>query len=116
MQTVDFVGTVSRATMRYEDLIPAFLTVLSSYWPERAVEIEAEYAEDDWPHGSGLILDEPFSDAQEELSPWLLEDLADALSEIAPEDYYFGSSKGDGSDFGFWPITEASADMDADEY
>ena len=110
---IDFTGTVSRATLRYEDLIPAFLTVLSSYWPEKAAEIEAGYAEDGWPHGSGLILDEPFSDAQEELSPWLLEDLADALSEIAPEDYYFGTSEGDGSDIGFWPITEVETETEA---
>jgi len=101
---VDFTGTVSRATLRYEDLIPAFMEVLQSHWPEKAEEIEDSYAEDEWPHGSGLVLSEPFNDTQEELSPWLLEDLADALAEIAPEGYYFGSNEGDSSDIGFWRI------------
>ena len=104
---MDFTGTVIRATLRGEDLIPAFMEALVGCWPERVAEIEAEYAEDGWPHGSGLVLDEPFDEVQNTLVPWLLEDLANALDEIAPEGHYFGVNEGDGSDFGFWPITEA---------
>lgn len=103
MKRIDFTGTVSRASMREEDLIPSFFSVLDEYWPERAVEIEEDYAAEGWPHGSGLILDEPFSDVQRELAPWLTVELFEALEEIAPEGHYFGCSEGDGSDYGFWP-------------
>lgn len=40
-------------------------------------------------------------------SYWIVnESLPDALSQLAPEGYYFGTSDGDGSDIGFWPMPE----------
>ena len=103
-QQVDFSGTVIQATLRYEDLIPEFLSVLEDFWPERAGEIEAEYVKQGWPSGSGLIFSDPFSDEELEMAPYLLEELFDALADLAPEDVYFGASEGDGSDFGFWAV------------
>lgn len=37
----------------------------------------------------------------------LIEDLTDALQYFAPPYCYFGSSEGDGSDFGYWPVMSA---------
>jgi len=103
---VDFTGTVSRATLRYEDLIPEFLSVLEDFWPEKAEMIEAQYAADGWPSGSGLLFDDPFNEEQLELAPFLLDELFDALAELAPDGVYFGASEGDGSDFGYWDYEE----------
>jgi hypothetical protein len=48
-----------------------------------------------------------WSEADEENQEWILnEDMWDLLNEWAPENCYFGSSMGNGSDFGFWEIDE----------
>src|SRR5690606_38111779 len=90
MKAVDFVGTVSHATMRPEDLIPAFMQVLETYWPEKAEELQSAYSirmgdDDDY---------------------WHLEELINALNELAPAGYFFGAHPADYSDYGFWPIEE----------
>ena len=96
--------SLSHNTMRSQDLIPVFLTFLSvhySVWyaahvgrvfplpPAHAVEDEgAEW----WD--------------SEECSYFLNEELFNALNELAPEGYYFGSHIGNGSDYGFWQVDE----------
>lgn len=97
MKIVDFTGTVSEATMRPQDLLPKFLSVLEAYHPEAYAKIEAEF---------GAKLDNIDADDEwwesEECS-WLLdEDVWEAMNDIAPEGYYFGAHPGDGADYGFW--------------
>jgi hypothetical protein len=84
------LGTVSRATMRPEDLIPAFLDVLPKSSPVR-LDIESRLPTGD---------DESYFDSEE--SSWDLESLFDALNDMAPPYCYFGAHEGDGSDYGFW--------------
>jgi len=105
----DECGSVSSGTMRSEDLIPAFVDVLSAYWPAKASKIEREYAnvfaeldnEDNRDKYGFNLPDEVAEDAG-----WLVEELFDALQELAPDGFYFGAHVGDGSDYGFWQEEE----------
>ena len=96
--TADF-GSVSTATMRPEDLIPAFLDCLNDLDEDRCAAILAEYPE---------YNNEDFYDTDD--AQWLLEGLFDALDEYAPPFSYFGAHEGDGADYGFWPAIDALED------
>ncbi len=37
---------------------------------------------------------------------WYVEELLDALNDVAPGGCYFGTHPGDGADFGFWSVDE----------
>lgn len=97
MKTADFTGTISHATMRPQDLIPAFMDILREFHPESA-------------KASGIVIPDGLEDEspwwQSEEAMWTLEDLFDCLDEIAPDGYYFGAHPGDGCDYGFWPEDE----------
>lgn len=97
--------------MREEDLIPAFadclrqakannvtLTGKANSTLNEADKLIRKYAKafTGWNHLPGSVQDE---------AGYLLEDLFDALDEIAPASCYFGAHPGDGSDYGFWPIS-----------
>lgn len=94
----DLQTTISRATLRPQDLIPAFLGVIKET-PEyvQLMNVVPAYAlEDDdsvWWHSEDAMY-------------FLNETLWDVLNSYAPEGYYFGSTDGDGSDYGFWKLTE----------
>ena len=89
------LGSVIHATLRTEDLVPAFLEELKTLDPDRAAyyveRIPAEALEDEdhiwWQTGEAM---------------WMLEELFDVLNEYALPFTYFGALEGDGSDFGFW--------------
>src|SRR5690606_4463656 len=101
------LGSVIHATLRTEDLVPAFLEELKTLDPDRAAyyveRIPAEALEDEdhiwWQTGEAM---------------WMLEELFDVLNEYALPFTYFGALEGDGSDFGFWidrySLQEAIAD------
>lgn len=101
---------VSHATLRPEDLIPAFLEFMESVIPE----MDAEYADTvkglkaeagklyiEYREGYGSEYADPG-----EASYFLNEPLFLELNAIAPVGTYFGSSDGDGSSFGFWEIED----------
>lgn len=96
------VGSVSTATMRSQDLLPAFceelrylghrdtkLTII-----QRRVQsaLNGKYGEND-------------AYFQNEESAWDLDDLFDMLDSHSLPYMYFGAHPGDGSDYGFW-LTE----------
>ena len=96
--------SVISGTHRPQDLIPAFLGMVSEVAPA---------------HYEGLVVtpfgpipsyvletgdDSPWWDSEE--ARFLLEMLFDLLDEHAPEGYYFGAHPGDGSDFGFWEMQD----------
>ncbi len=91
----DLGTTVSRATLRSYDLTHAFLSVIRDT-PEYAQFVLAntppahamEYEYSDW------------WDSDDSL--WFGEELFDILNMYAPDGYYFGTTEGDGSDFGYW--------------
>lgn len=93
-------GTLIHGTHRLQDLIPTFINALEGTNPQALERIALSY---------GLQLetlrelddDHPWWDS-EDASEMLNEDLFNALNEVAPEGYYFGTHPGDGSDFGFW--------------
>ena len=97
--------SVIRATLRPQDLIPAFLDVIK-YTPEYQQVISSNNYEI-------KVIFEPYSDDDERwesefIHYFLNENLFDLLNSFAPDGYYFGCHPGDGSDFGFWKIDEES--------
>ena len=93
----DWIGSVISATLREQDLIPAF---------EGVLDIAGEEY-DRPPAVDKLLLGKSLTDAEwEEIGFYLNETLIDTLNEIAPEGTYFGSHPGDGADFGFWEEEE----------
>jgi len=108
MKRVDFTGTVSRATMREQDLLPAFMKVLEEYHPEGWYAVKTAFTvEFDMIYREFLALQDNdprwHSDA---LAYILREDVWEAMQEIAPDGYYFGSHPGDGCDYGYWLAEE----------
>lgn len=108
------VGSVSHATMREEDLIPAFINSLfyidrsaSSGFNQEWEELQkvTEWVEErfTWQQlrEDNLIWARIVDDQHN-----LLESLFDTLDSHAPEGYYFGAHPGDGSDYGYWENEE----------
>ena len=92
---------VSKATLRPQDLIPAFLSALR----ERD---EAAYAQIMINNAlpTHALEDEEADWWKSEDAHFLLEDLFETLNATAEEGEYFGAHEGDGSLFGFWPVEE----------
>jgi len=87
------MGSVSCATMRTEDLIPAFLSALGSQRPLQRAH-------------RNLISDIEASieanSAGDCSATYDLEQLSDALDAYSPAYFYFGAHSGDGADYGWW--------------
>ena len=88
------MGSVSCATMRPEDLIPAFVYELANQKPLRrdhyklSQEISARMNKDGY--------------YQTDDADYDLEELFDALNEYCAPYFYFGAHPGDGADYGYW--------------
>ena len=98
------VGSVIIGTLRSSDLVVAFMDALDALDAVRADHLLAEYGDAvAWAldNTSSIMEDDEPGDVA-----WLLEDLFDALDDLAPDGYYFGTLEGDGSDFGFWPLPD----------
>ena len=99
------IGSVSHATMRPEDLIPAFLDTLESQKPLRRnhrklisqVKQNIDQVED-------------YFDSDD--ASFDLEELFTALDSYALPYFYFGAHPGDGSDYGFWLTENLQDDFD----
>jgi hypothetical protein len=103
------VGTVSHGTLLSKDLIETFSWALRhlAVLPTQNVGNTKLLREAD----AWLQVVEIGEDGDyEELGSELVNDLIDALNELAPDGLYFGANEGDGSDFGFWPVEEFDFD------
>jgi len=93
-------GTVTHGTLRTQDLLRAFAKEYESLAPfnERTLVRGAYEAAD--------LLDregDAVSDSDHDLCAEIISDLSEALDRIAQaHGCYFGTTEGDGSDFGFW--------------
>lgn len=97
----------SNRTLRLVDLLPKFMYTLEEAWPEKAEFLTKAYneiypilqrAED----GTLTKVEELTYDNVVEEAGFLLDDLFNLLSEVAPDKCYFGASESDGVSFGFW--------------
>lgn len=107
-QLSSFQWIVSNATLRTEDLLPAFWSAVeqtaqllgqpSPIAPAELASLEKLAGEDS-----------SESDWQQELAGDLTARLEDLLQDLAPAGFYFGANAGDGACFGFW-LSEDWAD------
>lgn len=109
-----FVGvSLSYATMKEIDLIDAFAPFIEEHNPVgyETIKDDVKKAQEllsfDMPVFGQKDNDNVISDSNLDMIAWLVnESLFDLLNEIAPDDCYFGSHPGDGSDYGFWQVEE----------
>jgi hypothetical protein len=97
--------SISHGTHRTQDLIPRFLAVLEGLAPA-AQCVQYCMLENSY-YKSALVLGDSCNWWGSEDALELLEDLTDELNSYAPPGFYFGCHPGDGSDFGFWAISDA---------
>lgn len=115
METVIETGSVSWGTHRGEDLIPALwseLVRLSALDPniESARQIAFERIEKETGYFGKILDGESCAEQIErwnagedwDSEAWILETLFETMNAICPEGIHFGSTEGDGADFGFW--------------
>jgi hypothetical protein len=101
------IGTVIHGTLRDEDLIEAFTAELDALIGADGGELfaERETLKDAYalhysdPESPEVLSDYVDGDGIASETIW---ELIDALQTFAPPFCYFGSTDGDGSDFGFW--------------
>lgn len=97
------IGTVIHGTLRSEDLIPKFADTLDHLIKlndeANAWTIDAEGIES---LKQSVEIARNFKDFESDDAFDLVDMLEDNLQNFAPEGAYFGTTEGDGSDFGFW--------------
>jgi hypothetical protein len=91
--------SVSSGTLREQDLVPAFESVLDAL----GVKYERPACVNKLLRGGDLTADE-----WEEVGFYVNEELFDRLNDIAPEGTYCGAHAGDGADLGFWSADDQS--------
>lgn len=90
------LGSVSTGTLRNEDLIPIFYSLL--------VDLGGDPDILDLAYDPDRATDEEYFNSED--AGWDVAALMDALSDHAPDGAYFGAHPGDGADFGFWTIDD----------
>lgn len=99
---------VSHGTLRTYDLFHAFRDALKLYAPRGYISKHklGFYA---IPNNAKYDDQHKFWDT--EMASEAVNDMQDALDHITPEGWYFGTSMGDGSCFGWWPIDDTGLDV-----
>lgn len=100
------IGTIISGTLREEDLLEAFANELERLAEtSEVIRNTLELAES--VDRRRLIAEARQIDPSSSFAPAVVEELYEALNDLAPSYMYFGTLEGDGSDFGFWPDLEA---------
>lgn len=101
------MGTIIHATLRDEDLIPAFIEAITPHLKQ--LDVGMSIAIKDLIARWNKLETEESIEAycETEESSFDIEELANALDSIAPPFIYFGSHPGDGADFGYWISDDA---------
>jgi hypothetical protein len=100
---------LSSGTMREEDLVPTFCDYLSGFEGFEGLIDEVMSLLNQLLGMQELPTyweNIAYQELEQELSYTLNESLFDALNDVAPDGYFFGSSMGDGSSYGFWKMEE----------
>jgi hypothetical protein len=112
------IGTVIHGTLQDRDLLNAFTHELERVSSGAHAELVAsarqiiDYMERVTPdtlmdYDYESLPDTPYAEyVKTTISSLINEELTDALQEYAPSHMYFGAIDGDGSDFGWWGVTE----------
>ena len=98
------IGEVSSGTLSPDDLIPCFAGLLEDY--RQGTDYDDILSDaNDW---------QDDADPDPDVASELVNELIEALTQIAPPYVVFGASEGDGASFGFWPDMESlTADVEA---
>lgn len=114
-----FIGdSLSHGTMRNEDLIPDFMFFLQNVKEKCEITVIVDQIQKEVDNLEIVAYEGysgPYYKDQETASYILNEDIWDTLNSIAPEFTYFGSSEGDGADYGFWTAEESLEEHIFDE-
>ncbi len=102
------LGTVSHGTLRVDDLLWSFCSHLSTMVSLQPPEFHRHPYRELEVRVSELLAVNPVDrDASWcDQADCVLEDLAEALNDFAPDDAHFGVLEGDGTDFGYWMSEE----------
>ena len=90
------IGSISSGTLRTEDLLEAFTWELSYLLGDDLTRSQRNLLAASANVDVDLEANQGEGDA-------LVDELIDALHDLAPPLTYFGTLEGDGADFGFWP-------------
>jgi len=108
---------VSWGTLRIQDLVGSAISFLEDVGYPLTKNVRAEY-ETYYDPSEDLIIDylpgaigKDARDGEEQLG-YLWEEIINKLDDICPEGFFFGTSEGDGSAFGYWPIDEDDQDLE----
>lgn len=97
------LGVISEATLRPEDLIPAYLDALDSIRLTRSERMTVREIRRDYDRWDNRSDDEP-----DEISSYdMVDELTQILESHCPDYAYFGATEGDGACFGVWPSIDS---------
>ena len=124
------IGSVSHATMRPEDLIPAFVDCVQSIIDDLQTSAPRDFETCEETKREVARLTDTLADIESRIyrsdddggeeradywdsddANYDLETLFDLLNEYAPPYCYFGAHPGDGSDYGFWPAEDVEREV-----
>lgn len=92
---------VDYASLRPQDLLPAFMDLLRSVDAPEYEQLLVNHAVPSY------ALEDDSSDWwNSDNCNYLMQEIQDDLNYYAPDGYYFGASDGNGSDFGVWPFPD----------
>ena len=103
---------VSEATLNTAALLTTYYQLIQDYNLSKEIAKTIRDFFDEEPTATNYFYNrcKLLPEKEEEAQMFLNEDLFDFLNDIAPDDYYFGNTDGDGACFGFFKYEEEEED------